>query len=53
MINEQLKFLNITSIFVEPSDTVTAKSKLDGEDIYDVLNKSKNISGASIMALGK
>ena len=53
MINEQLKFLNVTSIFVQQSDTLTAKSKLDWEDIYDILNKSKNVKWATLMTLWK
>ncbi|MFK7780248.1 MAG: ABC transporter permease [Candidatus Gracilibacteria bacterium] len=53
IIDEQLKFLSVTSIFVEISDTITAKSKLDSSDTYDVLRKSKNVMGATTMELGK
>ncbi len=51
IINEQLKFLNVTSIFVEPSDTVISKSKLDELDAYDVLEKSKYIASATSMTI--
>ncbi len=53
IINEQLKFLNVTSIFVEPADTVISKSKLDWSDVYAVLENSDNISWATTMALWK
>ena len=53
VITEQLKFLSVTSIFVEISDTVTSKSKLDWGDTYDVLNKSENIIWATTMELWK
>ena len=53
VIDEQLKFLSVTSIFVELSDTITSKSKLDSSDTYDVLRKSENIIWATTMELGK
>lgn len=53
IINEQLKFLNVTSIFVEPADTVISKSKLDWSDVYAVLEDSDNIAGATTMAMWK
>ncbi len=53
IVSEQLKFLNVTSIFVEPADTVISKSKLDWDDVYHVLSKSNNLAWATTMAMWK
>lgn len=53
VIEEQLKFLSVTSIFVEVSDTITAKSKLSSDDTYEVVRRSDNIMGATSMELWK
>ena len=51
VVAEQLKFLSVTSIIVEVSDTVTSKSKLDASDTYHVLKESKNVVWATAIEL--
>lgn len=42
-IKNQLSFLNATSIFVEPSSTSLASSRLREEDLNEVIPKTKHI----------
>ncbi|MDD5376770.1 MAG: ABC transporter permease [Candidatus Gracilibacteria bacterium] len=52
-IKDQLSFLNATSIFVEPSSTSFASSRLKEEDLDKVVPKTKYISGATVLSMGR
>lgn len=52
-IKNQLSFLNATSIFVEPSSTSFASSRLREEDLDEVLPKTKYVSIGSVLSMGR
>lgn len=52
-IKNQLSFLNATSIFVEPSSTSFASSRLREEDLNEVMPKTKYISVGSVLSMGR
>ncbi|MDD2891780.1 MAG: ABC transporter permease [Candidatus Gracilibacteria bacterium] len=52
-IKNQLSFLNATSIFVEPSSTSLASSRLREEDLNEVIPKTKHILMGSVLSMGR
>lgn len=52
-IKNQLSFLNATSIFVEPSSTSFASSRLKEEDLEKVLLKTKHVTVGSVLSMGR
>ncbi|MDQ1343446.1 MAG: hypothetical protein QG650_165 [Patescibacteria group bacterium] len=52
-IRDQLGFLSATSIFVEPSNSSFARSRLKEEDLEKVLEKSAFLSGGTVFSVGK
>ncbi|EKD29367.1 MAG: hypothetical protein ACD_78C00435G0004, partial [uncultured bacterium (gcode 4)] len=52
-IKNQLSFLNATSIFVEPSSTSFASSRLKEEDLDEVLPKTKYVSVGTVLSMGR
>lgn len=52
-IKNQLSFLNATSIFVEPSSTSLASSRLREEDFAEVMPQTKYVSVGTVLSMGR
>lgn len=52
-IKNQLSFLNATSIFVEPSSTSLASSRLKEEDFAEIMPKLKHVSIGTVLSMGR
>lgn len=52
-IKNQLSFLNATSIFVEPSSTSFASSRLREEDFDKVMPQTKHVSMGTVLSMGR
>ncbi|MDD5769455.1 MAG: ABC transporter permease [Candidatus Gracilibacteria bacterium] len=52
-IEDQFKFLNVTTIVVHPTNTANAKSKLDGRDIKYIMKNAKYVTIGTEVFFGR